>query len=178
VAAALQHDPATQCLGIPAPGAGGVAAPCVRFGYASANARGWSIGGQNPNLRTGVIPGGRSPRFSEGTSLHDRPRLLAVLRADRRADPVWVVVNNAQGNPLGAQVPAAPDVIGVAPYCGDAAVSDLNLQAAHGFTQRTGVEVAAGRAGSIVTHLMVGRRRPRHRGSQNQPGRPRKRQSG
>ena len=38
----------------------GVAAPCVRFGYASANARGWSIGGQNPNLRTGVIHGGRS----------------------------------------------------------------------------------------------------------------------
>ena len=37
-----------------------MAAPCVRFGYASANARGWSIGGQNPNLRTGVIHGGRS----------------------------------------------------------------------------------------------------------------------
>ena len=34
VAAALQHDPTAQCLGIPAPGAGGVAAPCVRFGYA------------------------------------------------------------------------------------------------------------------------------------------------
>ena len=51
VAAALQHDPAAQCLGLPAPGPRGVAAPCVRFGYASANARGWSIGGQNPNLR-------------------------------------------------------------------------------------------------------------------------------
>ncbi len=45
VAAALQHDPTAQCLGIPAPGA---------------SRRGWSIGGQNPNLRTGVIHGGRS----------------------------------------------------------------------------------------------------------------------
>ena len=51
VAAALQHDPATQRLGLSPPGTGGVAAPCVRFGYASANARGWSIGGQNPNLK-------------------------------------------------------------------------------------------------------------------------------
>jgi hypothetical protein len=67
VAAALPHDPATQflglpaaqCLGLPDPGAEGVAAPCVRLEYASANARGWSIGGQNPNLRTGVIHGGR-----------------------------------------------------------------------------------------------------------------------
>ena len=32
--------------------------------YASANARGWSIGGQNPNLRTGVIHGGRSADLS------------------------------------------------------------------------------------------------------------------
>ena len=29
--------------------------PQKYFGYASANARDWSIGGQNPNLRTGVI---------------------------------------------------------------------------------------------------------------------------
>ena len=49
VAAALQHDPATQCLGIPAPDTRVVAAPCVRMAYASANTRGWSIGGQNPN---------------------------------------------------------------------------------------------------------------------------------
>ena len=60
VAAALQHDPTAQCLGIPAPGPRGVAAPCVRLAYASANARGWSLAGQNPNLRTGVIHGGRS----------------------------------------------------------------------------------------------------------------------
>ena len=40
----------------------GVAAPCVRMACASANARDWSIGGQNPNLRTGVIHGGRSKR--------------------------------------------------------------------------------------------------------------------
>ena len=49
VAAALQHDPATQCLGIPAPDTRVVAAPCVRMAYASAITRGWSIGGQNPN---------------------------------------------------------------------------------------------------------------------------------
>ena len=34
--------------------------PCVRFGCASAKARGRSIGGQNPNLRTGVIDKRRS----------------------------------------------------------------------------------------------------------------------
>ena len=34
VAAALQHDPTAQCLGLSPPGTGGVAAPCVRFGYA------------------------------------------------------------------------------------------------------------------------------------------------
>ena len=33
---------------------------CFVVGPASANARGWSIGGQNLNLRTGVIHGGRS----------------------------------------------------------------------------------------------------------------------
>ena len=38
--------------------------PLVQIDYASANARGWSIGGQNPNLRTGVIRGGRSPGSS------------------------------------------------------------------------------------------------------------------
>ena len=37
------------------------AAPCVRMACPSANARGWSLGGQNPNLRTGVIHGGKSP---------------------------------------------------------------------------------------------------------------------
>ena len=36
---------AAKCLGLPAPGA---------------SRRGWSIGGQNPDLRTGVIHGGRS----------------------------------------------------------------------------------------------------------------------
>ena len=36
--------------------------PCVRISYASANARAGLIGGQTPNLRTGVIHGGRSSR--------------------------------------------------------------------------------------------------------------------
>ena len=49
---------AAQCLELPA--FLGVAAACVRIAYASANARGWSIGGQNPNLRADVIHGGRS----------------------------------------------------------------------------------------------------------------------
>ena len=43
VAAALQHDPAAQCLGLSPPGP-----------------RGWSVGGQKPNLESGVIHGGRS----------------------------------------------------------------------------------------------------------------------
>ncbi len=38
----------------------GVAAPCVPMACARANARGWSIGGQNPNLEKCVIHGGRS----------------------------------------------------------------------------------------------------------------------
>ena len=49
-----------SALGYRPPAPPGVASPCVRMAYASANARGWSIGGQNPNLRTGVIHGGRS----------------------------------------------------------------------------------------------------------------------
>ena len=59
VAAALQHDPATQCLGIPTPGPRGDAALCGCYGCASATAQGWSVGGQTPNLETGVIHGGR-----------------------------------------------------------------------------------------------------------------------
>ena len=38
----------------------GAVAFVYRFGCASANTWGWSIGGQNPNLRTGSIHGGRS----------------------------------------------------------------------------------------------------------------------
>ena len=49
-----------SALGYRPPAPPGVAAPCVRMAYASANARGWSIGGKNPNLENSVIHGGRS----------------------------------------------------------------------------------------------------------------------
>jgi hypothetical protein len=39
---------------------GGAAALCGCYGCASATTQGWSVGGQNPNLKTGVIHGGRS----------------------------------------------------------------------------------------------------------------------
>ena len=51
----------------------GVAAPCVPMACARANARGWSIGGQNPNLRTGVIHGGRSGRSPRGSRVARQP---------------------------------------------------------------------------------------------------------
>ena len=44
---------------------------------------------------------------------------------------------------LRADVAAAPGVVAIAPDAGDAPALDLNLQAAHGFTQWTGVEVPA-----------------------------------
>ena len=80
----------------------------------------------------------------------------------RRADPVRVFVDGTQGHTLGAQVAAAPDVIGVSPDARYAAISDLNLQAAHGFTQGTGVEVAAVLtgyrwAGRLYSHVADGR---------------------
>ena len=62
MAAALQHRPAPQRPGIPAPGSRGLAALCGRFGYASATAQGWSIGRPTPNLKPGAIRGGRSDR--------------------------------------------------------------------------------------------------------------------
>ena len=45
-----------------ATGPRGVTAPCIHFGVRLSKRTGWSIGGQNPNLRTGVIliHGGRS----------------------------------------------------------------------------------------------------------------------
>ena len=58
LAAALQHDPAAQRPGVPTPGSRGAAALCGRLGYASATAQGWSAGGQNTNLKSGVIYGG------------------------------------------------------------------------------------------------------------------------
>jgi hypothetical protein len=72
---------------------------------------------------------------------------LAVHLDHRRPDAVGVFVDGAQRRALWAQVRAAPGVFTVAADAGDAAVFDLNLQAAHGFTQRAGVEVATVVAG-------------------------------
>ena len=71
-----------KCLGLPTPGARGVAAPCVRLAYASANARSWSIGGQNPNLRTGVIHGGRSILRAMSTT-------ATCSQMSRNTDDIW-----------------------------------------------------------------------------------------
>ena len=61
---------------------------CVRFGCASANARGWSIGGQNPNLRTGVIHGGRSQWSGHSFQFHFDAAMTA---------PFWKKVVEASG---------------------------------------------------------------------------------
>jgi hypothetical protein len=66
VEAALQHCPAAQCPWVSPPGSRGAAALCGRLGYASATAQGWSVGGQTPNLKTGVIHGGRPGLFGRG----------------------------------------------------------------------------------------------------------------
>src|SRR6476646_8278830 len=49
----------------------------VRFGYASANDQGWSVGNANPNLETGSIPGGRSVIVMNETAL-ELPLLLSL----------------------------------------------------------------------------------------------------
>ncbi|GFG79222.1 hypothetical protein MPRG_24980 [Mycobacterium paragordonae] len=52
-------------------------------------------------------------------------------------------MQNSEGGALGTDVPVAPDVVAIAANAGDSAVLDLNHQAAHGFTQRAGMQVAA-----------------------------------
>ncbi len=68
---------------------------------------------------------------------------LPVDLDHRLADPVGVLVHDAQTRALRADVAATPGVVAVAADAGHAAVGDLNLQAAHGFAQRAGVKVAA-----------------------------------
>ncbi len=67
---------------------------------------------------------------------------LPVDLDHRAPDAVRVLVNRAEGGALGADVAAAPGVVAVAADACDAAVLDMNLQAAHGLTQRTRVEVS------------------------------------
>ena len=68
---------------------------------------------------------------------------LPVDLDHRPADAVGVLVHGAEAGALRADVAATPGVVAVAADAGHAAVVDLNLQAAHGFAQRAGVEVAA-----------------------------------
>src|SRR5262249_54223771 len=66
---------------------------------------------------------------------------LPVDLDHRAADAVGVLVPRAEGGALGADVAAAPGVVVVTADAGDAAALDVNLQAAHGLAQRTGIEV-------------------------------------
>ena len=68
---------------------------------------------------------------------------LPVDLDHRAPDAVGVLVQRAERGALGADVPVAPGVVAVAADACDAAVLHVNLQAAHGLTQRTGIEVSA-----------------------------------
>ena len=68
---------------------------------------------------------------------------LPVDLDHRVADAVGVLVHRAQTRALRADVSATPGVVAVAADAGHASAVDLNLQAAHGFAQRAGVQVAA-----------------------------------
>jgi hypothetical protein len=57
-------------------------------------------------------------------------------------------VHSAERRTLGAQVAAAPDVVAVTADAVDPATRNVNLQAAHGFTQWACVKVAAVLAGA------------------------------
>ena len=66
MAAVHQQDPATQCLGLPPPGAEGVAGPVrsLRLRFTQQTHGAGLLEGNNPNLRTGVIHRGRLPKES------------------------------------------------------------------------------------------------------------------
>src|SRR5262245_56666398 len=68
---------------------------------------------------------------------------LTVDLDHRPPDAVGVLVHRAERRALGADVPETPGVVLVAANARHPAVGDLNLQAAHGLTQWTGVEVSA-----------------------------------
>jgi hypothetical protein len=73
-----------------------------------------------------LVPGGRAQ--------------LTVAADQRRAQAVGVVVQVAERGSLGADEPAAEDVVPVAADPRHRAVADRELQAACGFAQRTGPE--------------------------------------
>src|SRR6476619_1194145 len=72
---------------------------------------------------------------------------LAVDLDHRPPDPIRILMQGTERRPLGADVSTAPGVVAVAPDACDLAVGDLNLQAAHGLTQRAGMQVPAVFAG-------------------------------
>jgi len=80
----------------PAPGPRVAAALCGCYGCASATTQGWSVGGQNPNLKIGVIHGGRSPPQRAGT----RKTVPVARGADRRMRRLAVgTIRRADGPP-------------------------------------------------------------------------------
>ncbi len=91
---------------------------------------------------------------------------LPVDLDHRASDAVGVLVYGPEGGALRADVAAAPRVITVASDARDSTFFDMNLQAAHGLTQWTGVEVpsvladASQRFGEPGRHngLLVSRR--------------------
>ena len=105
---------------------------------------------------------------AEGRVPADFPPLPVDL--DHRApDAVGVLVQGAERRALRADVPSTPGVVAVAADAGDPSALDLDLQSAHGFTQRTGIEVSAVLAD---TRHRLGRSRRHQRLPDLQPPRP------
>ena len=84
------------------------------------------------------------------------PSDLLPLTVDfdhRGSDAVGVFVDRAERYALGAQMASAPDVVVISPDARNAAVSDVNLQAAHGFTQWTRIDVPTVLTGGSRSHM-------------------------
>ena len=89
------------------------------------------------------------------------PSDLLPLTVDfdhRGADTVGVFVDGAERYALGAQMAPAPDVVVISPDARNAAVSDVNLQAAHGFTQWTRIDVPTVLTGGSRPHMFCDHR--------------------
>src|SRR5262245_9941201 len=59
----------------------------------------------------------------------------------RHADAVRIVMERAEGRPLGAHVAAAPHVVRIGPNGGDAVAGGVDREAAHGLAERAGAKV-------------------------------------
>src|SRR6185369_18024741 len=83
-----------------------------------------------------------------------------ALADHRTADAVGVVVQRAQHGALRTDVALAPDVVGVGSHRDHALAVHLDLEAAHGFAERTGAEVRRGRHAATLASAQP-RTRPR-----------------